>query len=94
VPELYKTAPLILSFEVVSDILLGNIVRWNDTKIAELNPSIADKLPGNNITVVYNTNPDPITLMYTSALSRSVPEFATAVRPLNRRRNGQQLTRK
>jgi hypothetical protein len=81
VPELYNTAPLILSFAVVSDILLGNIVRWNDTKIAALNPSIADQLPGNTITVVYNTNPDPITLMYTSALSRSVTEFATAVRP-------------
>lgn len=105
VPELYKTTPLVLSFQVISEIMLGtspatlslqglpayfpfsctpgNIVKWNDSQIAALNPNISNLLPNANIVVVYNTPTDPITLMWTSALSRAVPGFNSAVGPLS-----------
>lgn len=61
----------------------GNIVKWNDSQIAALNPNISSLLPNANITVVYNTPADPITLMWTSALSRAVTHFNSAVGPVS-----------
>jgi len=58
-------------------------VTWNDSQIAALNPNISSLLPNANIVVVYSTPADPITLMWTSALSRAVTDFNSAVGPVS-----------
>ncbi|NAZ24451.1 MAG: extracellular solute-binding protein, partial [Thermofilum sp.] len=45
VPELKDKQPLKLTPEVLVDILLGKINYWDDPKIKELNPELADILP-------------------------------------------------
>ncbi len=46
--------PLHLSGEVIADIFLGRISKWNDTRIAELNP--AESLPASDILVVHRAD--------------------------------------
>lgn len=43
-----------LSGEVVADIYLGKITKWNDAKIQELNPSVT--LPNKELTPVYRSD--------------------------------------
>ena len=45
-----KPNELVLSGEIVADIYLGKIKKWDDTRILKLNPYL--KLPSQNITVV------------------------------------------
>jgi len=74
---------LVFSGEVLVDIFLGNITRWNDPKIAELNPDV--DLPNRSITVVHRSDGSGTTNVWTSYLSRVSDEwrervgFATSV---------------
>lgn len=63
------TQPLKLTGEVIADIFLGTIDRWNDARIAALNPGVA--LPDDYIIVVYRTDGSGTTYVFT--------EFLTAV---------------
>ena len=49
--NLPEVKELKLSGEVVADIYLGKITKWNDAKIQELNPSVT--LPNKELTPVY-----------------------------------------
>ncbi len=71
-PEL-GDEPLNLSGEVLADIFLGNITRWNDPAIAELNPD-AD-LPGAEITVVHRSDGSGTTNIFTSYLAAVSEEW-------------------
>ncbi|MDZ7720191.1 MAG: phosphate ABC transporter substrate-binding protein PstS [Balneolaceae bacterium] len=74
---------LIFNGQVLADIYLGNIERWDDPAIVELNPD-AD-LPDRDITVVHRSDGSGTTNVWTSYLTRVSDEwreevgFATSV---------------
>ena len=66
-----------LSRQVYTDILLGNITKWNDPAIAELNPDA--NLPDSNITVVHRSDGSGTTGVFTQHLSAISPEWEEKV---------------
>jgi phosphate transport system substrate-binding protein len=56
-----------LTGELLGDIFLGDVTRWNDPRIASLNPSV--KLPDSPITVVHRSEGSGTTFLFTSYLS-------------------------
>jgi phosphate transport system substrate-binding protein len=62
------TQPLNLSGEVLADIFLGRIRRWNDARIAALNPDAT--LPGQDILVIRRSDGSGTTFIFTDYLSR------------------------
>jgi phosphate transport system substrate-binding protein len=56
-----------LTGPVLADIYLGNITKWNDKKIAELNPGL--KLPRTDIAPVYRADGSGTTFVFTDYLS-------------------------
>ena len=65
VPEI--TSPLRLSGEVIAQIFMGNIYKWNARPIAELNPGV--KLPGKDILVVHRSDGSGTTYIFSDYLS-------------------------
>jgi phosphate transport system substrate-binding protein len=62
-----------LSGEVLADIFLGNITKWNDPKIQSLN---TDKtLPGDDIIVVHRSDGSGTTFVWTDYLSSVSPAW-------------------
>lgn len=53
IPEINPTYQLILSRAVIVDIYERKITKWNDPKIAELNPIVADSLPNESILLLH-----------------------------------------
>lgn len=74
---------LVFNGQVLAEIFLGIITRWNDPAIAELNPDA--NLPDRNITVVHRSDGSGTTNVWTSFLSRVSDQwreevgFATSV---------------
>lgn len=66
-----------LSRDVYTDILLGNITRWNDRAIAELNPDA--NLPDSEITVVHRSDGSGTTGVFTKHLSDIDPDWEQQV---------------
>ena len=75
VPEV--TESLKISPEVLANIYLGNIKKWNDPKIAADNKGA--KLPAKDISVVYRTDGSGTTNVYTDYLSSVSPEWKEKV---------------
>jgi phosphate ABC transporter phosphate-binding protein len=65
--ELNDKEPLQLSGEVLADIFLGKISRWDDPALQKLNPDT--KLPDTKITVVHRSDPSGTTLIFTEYLA-------------------------
>ncbi|BBL78243.1 phosphate-binding protein [Rubrobacter xylanophilus] len=59
--------------EVLADIYLGNITRWNDPAIAELNPDA--QLPDAKIAVVHRSDGSGTTNIWTSYLAAVSPKW-------------------
>jgi phosphate transport system substrate-binding protein len=57
-----------LSPEVLADLYLGRITRWNDGRIAELNRDI--RIPNLPVSLVYRADASGTTFVFTSYLSR------------------------
>ena len=72
-PEL--TAQLRLSGGVLADIFLGKIVRWNDPRIAAINP--AAPLPARSILIVHRTDGSGTTFIFSDYLSAISTAWAT-----------------
>lgn len=72
-----KSGELVLSGEVLGDIYLGKITKWNDAAIAKLNPSL--KLPTDAITVVRRSDGSGTTFNFTDYLSKANAEWKTKV---------------
>jgi phosphate transport system substrate-binding protein len=70
-PELRLTPNLI------TDIFLGKITRWDDTKIVETNPDA--ELPGTNITVVHRSDGSGTTFVLTDYLSKVSKDWEGAI---------------
>ncbi|MDR0407665.1 MAG: phosphate ABC transporter substrate-binding protein PstS [Campylobacteraceae bacterium] len=62
-----KDGELKLKNEIVADIYLGKITRWNDEKIAKDNPGL--KLPNSAITVIRRSDGSGTTYNFTSFLA-------------------------
>ena len=70
-------AELALSGEVLADIFLGKITKWNDPAIAKLNKGA--KLPDAAITVVRRSDGSGTTFVWADYLSKVSKEFETKV---------------
>jgi len=57
-----------LTGTVLADMFQGKIVKWNDAKIAQLNPDL--KLPDANITPIYRSDSSGTTSVFTTYLSQ------------------------
>ncbi|MBE7182584.1 MAG: phosphate ABC transporter substrate-binding protein PstS, partial [Terriglobus roseus] len=62
-----------LSPEVIAGIYLGQVNRWNDSRIARDNPGV--KLPDHQILPVYRSDGSGTTYIFTDYLSKVSPEF-------------------
>ena len=68
------TQPLRLTGEVIGDIYLKRITKWNDSRIAALNPSVS--LPVTDIIVVHRSDGSGTTYVFTDYLSSASPAWA------------------
>jgi phosphate transport system substrate-binding protein len=66
-----------LTGQVVADIYLGKVLKWNDAAIVSLNPGV--KLPAEDITVVYRADGSGTSFLWTDYLSKVNPEFKTKI---------------
>jgi phosphate transport system substrate-binding protein len=72
-----KPGEMIFSGEVLGDIYLGKITKWDDPAIAKLNPKL--KLPTDAITVVRRSDGSGTTFVWTDYLSKANAEWKTKV---------------
>ena len=61
------------SGQVLADIFLGKITKWNDAQITKLNPGVS--LPGTDITVVHRSEGSGTTYIWADYLSKVSPEW-------------------
>jgi len=73
-PEVGET-PLVLDAATIADIFLGKITRWNDPRIAALNPTIT--LPAADLIVVHRSDGSGTTYVFTDYLSKVSEEWRT-----------------
>lgn len=66
-----------LDAATVADIFLGKIIRWNDPKIAALNPGV--QLPRQLISATHRSDGSGTTFIFTSYLSAISPEWKSKV---------------
>ena len=69
--------PLRFSPEVLADIFLGKVTKWNDAKIAADNPGVT--LPAQNITVVHRSDGSGTSAVFTDYLSKVSAEWKEKV---------------
>jgi phosphate transport system substrate-binding protein len=69
--ELKFTGPLL------ADIFLGNITKWNDSRIAKLNEGVS--LPNTDITVVHRSDGSGTTYIFVDFLAKLSPEWKKRV---------------
>lgn len=65
--------PLRLSPELVADIYLGKIKKWNDEKLKKENPDV--QLPDTDILPVFRADGSGTSDIFTDFLSKTVPEW-------------------
>lgn len=65
---------LILDSDAITGIFSGKITKWNDAKIAALNPGAA--LPSENIIPVFRSDGSGTTYVFTDYLSKASPMWA------------------
>jgi phosphate transport system substrate-binding protein len=66
-----------LTGEIVAQIYLGKIKKWNDPAIVALNPGV--KIGSDDISVVYRSDGSGTTFLFTNYLSKVSPEFKSAI---------------
>ena len=71
------TQPLQFSQEVLADIFLGKIKKWDDAHIKNDNPGV--HLPAGDITVVHRADGSGTTYVFTDFLSKVSPEWKEKV---------------
>ncbi len=68
VPGVPDSASLRFTPDVLADVFLGRITKWNDPRIAALNPGV--KLPATDILVVHRSDGSGTTFIFTDYLSQ------------------------
>ena len=71
------SAPLKFSPEVLADIFLGKITKWNDARLASVNQGLT--LPGQDIIVVHRSDGSGTSFIWTDYLAKVSPEWAQKV---------------
>jgi len=71
------TAQLRFTPDVIADIFLGKINKWNDRRISEINPGV--KLPDMNIMVVHRSDGSGTTFIWVDYLSKVSKEWKEKV---------------
>jgi phosphate transport system substrate-binding protein len=71
------TQPLHLTPEVIADIFLGKIKKWDDHRIKQDNPTA--NLPAADITTVHRSDGSGTTFVFTDYLSKVSPEWKDKV---------------
>jgi len=71
------SSPLNIASDVLADIYLGKITKWNDKRIAKENGGA--KLPATDIAVVYRSDGSGTTAVFTDYLAKVSPEFKEKV---------------
>ena len=66
-----------LTGELLADIYLGKVTKWNDARIAELNPDL--RLPSTAIAPVYRADGSGTTFVWVSYLAAVSPEWKSKV---------------
>jgi len=66
-----------LTGQVLADIYLGKVTKWNAPEIAKLNAGV--KLPAEDITVVHRADGSGTSFLFTDYLSKVNPEFKSKV---------------
>jgi phosphate transport system substrate-binding protein len=69
--------PLRFDGPTLAEIFLGRISRWNDHRLAALNPGVA--LPAEDILVVHRSDGSGTSYIFTDFLSKVSPEWKTRV---------------
>lgn len=69
--------PLNFSGDVIADIYLGKITKWNDGRISKDNPGV--NLPDKQILPVYRSEGSGTTFIFTDYLSKVSPDWASKV---------------
>ena len=67
-----------LTSEVIADIYMGKIVKWDHPSITAINPGL--KLPNANISVVHRSDGSGTTFIWTNWLSKTNQEWADKVK--------------
>lgn len=71
------SARLKLDGPSIADVFLGKITKWNDPKLAALNPGV--RLPNADILVVHRSDGSGTTYVFVDYLSKISPEWKTNV---------------
>jgi phosphate transport system substrate-binding protein len=71
------TATLRFTPDVLADIFLGKITKWNDARITVVNPGV--KLPSTDIVVVHRSDGSGTSFIWTDYLSKVSPEWEQKV---------------
>ncbi len=73
--NLHGNPAIKLTPEIISNIFLGKIKKWNNPAIATINPDI--KLPDQQIVVIHRSDGSGTTFIFTDYLSKVSEEWAT-----------------
>lgn len=76
-----KPGELKLTGDVLAEIYLGKITKWNDAKITALNPNLA--LPDAAITTVFRSDGSGTSFIFTTYLSQVSPQWKDSVGAAN-----------
>jgi phosphate transport system substrate-binding protein len=71
------SVPLELTPQAIADIFAGKITKWNDARIASLNPTVS--LPSSDILVVHRSDGSGTTYVFTDYLSKAVSSWNTTI---------------
>ena len=71
------TAELKFSGDIIADIYLGKITKWDDPRIKAINPGV--NLPSNQILPVYRSDGSGTSYIFTDYLSKVSPDFQSKV---------------
>jgi phosphate transport system substrate-binding protein len=69
--------PVNFTGELLADIYLGTVTKWNDAKLKELNPGVA--LPDKDIAVVHRADSSGSTSIFTEFLSKHSEDWKSKV---------------
>lgn len=75
IPEIPRDIQLNLTGRILALIYKGEITRWNDERIKEVNPAITDLLPNKEIVVVHRSDSSGTTRVFTGYLNKAAPDI-------------------
>src|ERR1700690_1611455 len=72
-----KAGELKLAPDVLADIFMGKIKKWNDPRLVQINPGL--KLPDTAVTVVHRSDGSGTTWIFTNYLAKVSPDWSKTV---------------